>query len=135
MLYSGALPMWTRKVVMYDAYASHVVVCKLVIWVMTSTATLSAWLLAALTAQRAASVVWTHRVNVICTRHKSVVIIVVITAVCGLLQSHTMYLGEVMKLANGTTDRCMLRYNSYHEGLILCVCVCVCMGVCVCVCV
>ena len=29
MLYSGALPTWSRKVLDYDVYASHVVVCKL----------------------------------------------------------------------------------------------------------
>jgi len=87
MLYSGTLLMWSRKVLDYDIFASHVVVCKLGIWVMNTAAALSAWLLVALTAQRAASVVWPHRVNVMCTHHKSVVVIVVINVVCGLLYS------------------------------------------------
>ena len=115
MLYSGALPMWTRKVLGYDAYASHVLVCKLGMYVMTTTATLSAWLLVSLTAQRAASVVWPHRVNVICTRHKGVVIIAVITALCSLLQSHLLYGLRLVKVENGTTERCTFGSPAYQE--------------------
>ena len=115
MLYSVALPMWTRKVLDYGFYASHVIVCKLALWVMSTAATLSAWILVALTAQRAASVVWPHRVNAICIRHKSVVIIVVITAVCGLLYSHTLYGFNLVRIANGTTERCTFGSTAYQE--------------------
>ena len=115
MLYSGTLPMWARKVLQYDIYASHVVICKLFIWVMNTAAALSAWLLVALTAQRAASVVWPHRVNVMCTRHKSVVVIVVINVVCGLLYSHTAYGYDMVKFDNGTTQRCTFSSLDYQE--------------------
>ena len=115
MLYSGTLPMWARKVLDYDIYASHVVVCKLGICIMTTTATLSSWLLVALTAQRAASVVWPHRVNVICTRHKSVVTIVVIAAACSLLQTHTLYGFDLVKFTNGTTERCTFGSADYQR--------------------
>ena len=115
MLYSVALPMWSRKVLDYDIYASHVVVCKLGIWMMVTTATLLAWLLVALTAQRAASVIWPHRVNVICTRHKSVVIIVVITAVCSSLHSHALNGFKIMKLYNGSTERCTFGSMAYQD--------------------
>ena len=115
MLYSVALPMWSRKVLDYDIYASHVVVCKLGIWMMVTTATLLAWLLVALTAQRAASVIWPHRVNVICTRHKSVVTIVVITAACSLLQTHTLYGFDLVKFTNGTTERCTFGSADYQR--------------------
>ena len=115
MLYSVALPMWSRKVLDYDIYASHVIVCKLGIWMMVTTATLSAWLLVALTAQRAASVVWPHRVNVICTRHKSVVIIVVLTGMCSLHNSHALHGFKIMKLYNGTTERCTFGSMAYQD--------------------
>ena len=115
MLYTGALPMWARKVLDYDVYASHVVVCKLASWTMTTSAALSAWLLVVLTAQRAASVVWPHRVNVICTRHKSVVIIVVITAVCSSLHSHALNGFKIMKLYNGSTERCTFGSMAYQD--------------------
>ena len=115
MLYSVALPMWTRKVLDYDVYSSHAVVCKLALWGMNTAATLSAWLLVALTAQRAASVVWPHRVNVICTRHKSVVIIVVITGVCSLLDSHMPYGFTLVKIGHCTTERCTFRSTAYQE--------------------
>ena len=114
MLYSGTLPMWARKMLDYDVYASHVAVCKVVIWVMNTAAALSAWLLVALTAQRAASVVWPHRVNVICTRHKSVVSIVVITCVCSLLYSHTLYGFELVDMGNRTTRRCTFGSADYQ---------------------
>ena len=115
MLYSVALPIWARKVLAYDVYASHVILCKLGIWLMTTTANISTWLLVALTAQRAASVVWPHRVSVICTRHKSVVIIVVITTMCSLLQMHTVYGFGLVKFENGTTDRCTFACTTYQE--------------------
>ena len=117
MLCSAALPMWMRKVLAYDVYASHAVVCKVCMWVVTSTANLSAWLLVALTAQRAASVVWPHRVSVICTRHKSVVVIVVITVVCSALQLHTVYAADVVRLGtgSGTKRRCTFGSIGYQE--------------------
>ena len=113
--YSVALPMCMRKFLDYDVYVSHVVVCKLGMWVMTTTSNLSAWLLVALTAQRAASVLWPHRVSVICTRHKSVVIIVVISAACSLSQLHTVFGVDVVKFRNGTTERCTFGSLSYQE--------------------
>ena len=82
---------------------------------MVSAATLSAWLLVALTAQRAASVVWPHRVNVICTRHKSVVIIFVLTVSYCLLHSHAWFGFKVVTLYNGTTKRCTFRSTAYQE--------------------
>ena len=115
-----------RKVLGYDIYASHVVVCKLASLTMTTSAALSAvqccfpstepirlirdggprtatstltqllssalsaWLLVALTAQQAASFVWPHRVNVICTRHKSECRHHHRSVVCGLPRSHAI---------------------------------------------
>jgi len=114
MLYSVALPMWCRKVLDYDVHAIHVVICKLFIWVMNTVAALSAWLLVALTAQRAASVVWPHRVNVICTRHKSVVIIIVITTMCSLLYSHTLYGFDLVESGNGTRWTCTFGSTDYQ---------------------
>ena len=114
MLYSVALPTWARMVLAYDIYSSHVIVCKLALWVMNTAAILSAWLLVAITVQRTASVVWSHRVNAICTRHRSIVIIVVITAVCGLLQSSMAYGFELVKFENGTTERCTFGSTAYQ---------------------
>ena len=115
MLYCVALPMWARKVLDYDVYASHVIVCKLTGWGMNLASISSAWLLVALTAQRAASVVWPHRVNIICTRHKSVVISVTIMVGCGLLQSHMLYGGRLVKINNSTTETCTFRSTAYQE--------------------
>ena len=116
MLYCVALPTWARKVLDYDVYASHVVICKLAVWGMNLASISSAWLLVALTAQRAASVVWPHRVNVICTRQKSIVIIIIIIAVaCGVLQSHMFYGFGLVKTENGTTERCTFSSTAYQE--------------------
>ena len=116
MLYSGALPIWARKVLAYDVYASHAVVCKLGIWLMSASSLLSSWLLVALTAQRAASVVWPHRVNVICTRHKSVVTVAVIAAACSLLYSHMLYGFDVVRVeGNATSERCTFGSAAYQE--------------------
>ena len=106
-LYTGALPIWTLKVLDYDIRATHVVICKLFIWVMNTAAALSAWLLVALTAQRAASVVWPHRVNVICTRHKSVVTIIVLSLVANCL--------ALTRYGDGTAERCTFRSLAYRD--------------------
>ncbi|KAL8606302.1 hypothetical protein ACOMHN_024197 [Nucella lapillus] len=115
MLYSGALPMWTRKVMHFDLYANQVVVCKVLIWMMNSSAALSAWLLVALTAQRAASVVWPHRVNILCTRRKSVIISIVIAITCALLYSHTLLGYELVQFENGTSVKCTFGFPSYQH--------------------
>ena len=115
MLYCVALPTWARKVLDYDVYASHVIVCKLAVWGMNLASISSAWLLVALTAQRAASVVWPHRVNVICTRHKSLVVSVTIIVGCGLLQSHMFHGFGVVKINNGTTETCTFSTTAYQE--------------------
>ena len=115
MLYCVALPAWARKVMDYDVYASHVVICKLAVRGMNLASISSAWLLVALTAQRAASVVWPHRVNVICTRHKSIVIIIIIAVACGVFQSNMLYGFGLVKTENGTTERCTFSSTAYQE--------------------
>ena len=115
MLYCVALPAWARKVMDYDVYASHVIACKLAVWGMNFASISSAWLLVALTAQRAASVVWPHHVSFICTRHKSIVIIIIIAFVCGVLQSHMLYGFGLVKTENGTTERCTFSSTAYQE--------------------
>ncbi|XP_076455490.1 uncharacterized protein LOC143290085 [Babylonia areolata] len=114
MVYTGTLPIWTRKMFRYDLYASHVAVCKVGIWVMNSSAALSAWLIVALTVQRAASVALPHRVNLICTRRKSLVVIALITLICFSLYAHTLY-GYQLVTVGGDGVRCTFGYPGYQQ--------------------
>ncbi|KAL8572976.1 hypothetical protein ACOMHN_013952 [Nucella lapillus] len=113
MLYTGTFPIWTRKMFRYDLYASHVAVCKAAIWVMNSSAALSAWLLVALTAQRAASVVAPHRVNLICTRRTSILVIALIALTCFALYAHTLFGYELMRVGGGV--RCTFGSPGYQD--------------------
>lgn len=69
-----------RHVVSYvfhiDVFTKSRAVCKVGIFLSYSSGVTSAWTLVGMTAQRAASVLWPHCVNVLCTRTKSIVVIV-----------------------------------------------------------
>ncbi|XP_076454603.1 uncharacterized protein LOC143289501 [Babylonia areolata] len=115
MLLATAVPMWTRKVLGLDLHVKHVIACKGMIWMMNTSSASSAWLLVALTAQRAASVVWPHRVNVLCTRRKSVFISVVIAVTLAAFYSHVLYGYQIVQFGNGTSVRCSFGFQSYQQ--------------------
>ena len=91
LLYVGLLPVWLEFQLGYSLTASHTVVCKLDFWAFYSLGWLSAWLLVAMTIQRAASVVWPHKVSSTCTRRQARVSIATIVIFCFLLNSSLLY--------------------------------------------
>ena len=66
----------------------HGIVCKLCVWSLNSCVVFSTWLLVVFTLHRAASVVWPHRVNDLCTRQKTLAVIPGTFLVVCLLHSH-----------------------------------------------
>nr|KAG5714020.1 hypothetical protein BaRGS_020348 [Batillaria attramentaria] len=113
VLYSGFLRNYLVKVHDYDLRAVHSVICKLNTWVFSLCATLSPWILVALTVQRAASVVWPHRVNLICTRTRSQLVVLSLTLIVSVLYSHILYGFDVVYIGNGTDASSTMVYYDY----------------------
>ncbi|XP_070185076.1 growth hormone secretagogue receptor type 1-like [Littorina saxatilis] len=114
MLYSGLLTLWLRQSFGVDIFFRHIVACKLFPWLNNSLGALSAWLVVCLTLQRAASVIWPHRVSVICTRHRSYVVIVAVSVIIGLLYSHMIY-GYDLLVGPELTQVCGFRSAEYSQ--------------------
>ena len=113
VLYTGLAVNWVHIELGFDVRATHDAVCKLRVWVLNSCAVFSPWLLVVLTLQRAASVVWPHRVNVVCTRRKSLAAIAGTLLVVSLLYSHLLY---GFSLVSTEKSRfCTMGFESYES--------------------
>ena len=69
----------------------HDVLCKAVMWLIFVVGLTSPWILVAMTMQRAASILWPHRVNAAWTAGKAKVTVSVIVAWSLLFNSHILY--------------------------------------------
>lgn len=83
--------LWCRH--QFNFVFSHIndFTCKLNVFLNYACSATSSWFLVAMTTQRAASVIWPHRVNILCTRKTSIVTVCVIVGVVCLLYSHILY--------------------------------------------
>ena len=85
-----------------DLLSLHSLVCKLVIWLSYVTGVLSAWILVAMTVQRAVCVLWPHRANILCSTRNSKVIALSITLFIAVLHCHLLYGLDVVAFHDGT---------------------------------
>ena len=111
VLYTGLAVNWVDLALGFDVRATHGIVCKLRVWILNSCAVFSAWLLVVFTLHRAASIVWPHRVNVVCTRRKSLTAISCTFLVVCLLYSHLLYGFDVV--STETSWFCSMGFQSY----------------------
>ena len=88
---TGLFLIWIPSAMGFYIERTHGVVCKSLIFVSNAGAASSAWILVAMTTQRAVSVAWPHRVNVLCTRRRSWWIILTIVVFFCLVYSHMLY--------------------------------------------
>ncbi|KAL8575277.1 hypothetical protein ACOMHN_001822 [Nucella lapillus] len=88
---TGPLPIWVQSVFDFHMRALNAFTCKLNIFIFNATAGISAWLVVALVVQRALSVVWPHRVGVICTVKKTWITILAIVFILSVAYSHLFY--------------------------------------------
>ena len=85
---------------------------KVFIWLQTGSGTAGCWYIVLLSLHRAVSVVWPHRVNVLCTRRLVVVLLSVITVCLAGLYSHYLY-GLI--LFASTSNRCFMKNKAYIQ--------------------
>ena len=66
----------------------HDVLCKVIYWLIYVIASTSSWILVAMTLQRAASIVWPHRINREWTARKAKVTVLVIVVMFMIVNCH-----------------------------------------------
>ncbi|KAL8604340.1 hypothetical protein ACOMHN_028103 [Nucella lapillus] len=103
---------WVGMAFGYFIENQHPILCKIFNWMIVST-TISGWFLVGLTFHRAVSVVWPHRVNLLCTRRLAIVQIVGMTLFPSLAYSHYLY-GYELNFSKETGDySCELKSGRY----------------------
>ena len=92
----------------------HDVLCRMIYYFMYVTALTSSWILVAMTMQRAASILWPHRVNAAWTARKarSTVLVIVVTSL--VLNSHILYGRGLQSLPSGQ-QLCLFVSEEYGQ--------------------
>ena len=106
VLYTGLLPWLLNTVADFYIWNTNTVFCKLR-HVHIICGLLSAWTVVAMTSQRAASVIWPHRVNLVCTTRKAAVYVICVTGISFAIFSHHFYYLDIVNL-NGK-DTCLFQ--------------------------
>ena len=118
VLYTGLLVSWVLVLWGVEVRSAHGVVCKLGVWLLNACAVSSPWLLVLVTLQRAASVIWPHRLNASCTRGRTITALVSILLLVGLLYSHLLYGFDLV--STGTVTYCSMGsrgYKAFMDGI------------------
>ena len=87
----NALNLWIYYTFDIDVSSLHTFACKLVGWLVFVGGQLSAWILVAMTAQRAVCVLWPHRANILCSAQNSKAIALSITLFIAVFNCHVLY--------------------------------------------
>ena len=99
---------WVSYMLDTDPKSLHSLACKLIVYVGYVTGVLSAWILVAMTAQRAVCVLWPHRASILCSARNSKAIAASLTLFIAVLHCHVLYgldvetVDDSMHTANNT---------------------------------
>ena len=102
---------------MFDYFTISTAVCKIGQFLLYVTGMTSAWILVTMTMQRAVSVLWPHRVHVLCTRRKSMFTVIRIILFVACLHSHLLYGVDLVQSGNGTLAFCKPSTDGYEQFL------------------
>ena len=80
----------------------HTLSCKIVVWLIYVTGVLSAWILVAMTVQRAVCVVWPHRANILCSTRNSKAIALSMTLFVAVIHCHLLYGLDVVNFSHSS---------------------------------
>ena len=87
-----------------DLMSLHNIACKVVSWLIYVGGVLSAWILVAMTAQRAVCVLWPHRAHILCSARNSKAIALSMTLFIAVLHCHILYGLNVVIFINYTYE-------------------------------
>ncbi|XP_070182388.1 thyrotropin-releasing hormone receptor-like [Littorina saxatilis] len=113
VLLSTSLTRWLELVAGVSLTESHDALCKMMNLTYNASGAITAWLLVAMTTQRAMSVVWPHRVSVLCTSRRSWQVIVMIVVFVTLLYSHLLYGVSLTSLGHSVVGTCTITSLDY----------------------
>ncbi|KAL8564709.1 hypothetical protein ACOMHN_004202 [Nucella lapillus] len=103
---------WVGMAFGYFVLYQHDVFCKVYMWTIVFSV-IGGWILVCLTVHRAVSVVWPHRVNLLCTRRLVIGLIVGITVFLCLAYSHYLYGFELQYIEEMNDYRCRMKSGEY----------------------
>lgn len=106
LLLTAVLRVFVKAHFLIDIYDTHNVVCKMCTWILSVTGVVSAWSLVVMSVQRAMSVIWPHRVKVLCTRKKSKLMLSALVIVVMLVHAHILHTHEIRETNLGKKKLC-----------------------------
>ena len=120
LIWFGGFDLWMEYMTDFQLHNTHNVTCKLSAVIIYVSGTVSVWLLAVMTLQRAASVLWPHRVNIMFTLKKAKRYTVGIVSIVFLLNSHFFYGAVLAPSYNGSDYYCSYpnlapEYNFFRD--------------------
>ena len=95
---------WVYYVFGIDLLTLHTLACKVIGWLVYVSGVSSAWILVAMTAQRAVCVLWPHRANILCSARNSKVIALSVTLFIAVLHCHFLYGLNIVIFINDTDE-------------------------------
>ena len=117
-LFTMVLPEWVSLTFQYRLLEQHRVVCKVFTWLYTGTGTVGCWYIVLLSLHRAVSLVWPHRVNVMCTRRVVVVLLLTVTVVLAAVYSHYLYGFDLLDPSLDTSRGCLMEDEAYIQFVV-----------------
>lgn len=101
---------WWLEAVGVKMDESYIVLCKLRVFLAYTTGHTSAWILVAMTFQRAGSILWPQRVNFLCSRRFATTLMCFLFAFLAFANAHILY-GHTFTMAiNGTDGECFFTF-------------------------
>ena len=94
---------WVYYMFDTDLKSLHSLACKLNIYLGYVAGVLSAWILVAMTAQRAVCVLWPHRASILCSARNSKAIAVLLMLFTAILHCHVLYGFDLVTIGDGTS--------------------------------
>ena len=116
-IYTEAMRTLIVKNLSYDYFTISTAACKIGMFLLYNMGVTSPWILVTMTMQRAVSVLWPHRVNVLCTRRKSIFTVMGIVLFIACIHSHFLYGADLVHFRNGTFTFCVPSTTKYKQFL------------------
>ena len=91
---------WVHYTFDIDFMSLHTLACKLIIFFIYVSGVLSAWILVAMTVQRAVCVLWPHRADILCSARNSKAIALTMILFIMILHCHVLYGHDMVYSSN-----------------------------------
>ncbi|XP_076464240.1 uncharacterized protein LOC143296279 [Babylonia areolata] len=115
VLYTAVLNHWVLILWGLNFRHFHDVMCRVHMFLVYLSRMTSSWFLVAMTMQRVASVLWPHRVALLCTRRKSQIMVLLIVATATALNAHLLVSFTLYTYSDSSTPYCWYVDNAHLQ--------------------